>query len=211
MLGKHYRFESRSLEFLTQTTASQVRRTCLRFPVVLCAKPCPFRRRHHLRFTQKQTDPAVCFVVKNGIVFMWRKWRTFFQLSEPIRSHERQRCEFRPIGLRLPMSMERNSNADRNAIEVLRMNEKIRGYDLNWKKKKKSRRNVAFISQSSLIQDFCDTIWSNALYRLADKFGRIFTSSGLLPKPVEILTYALFWIVWVCVDEYPQGSTSLES
>ena len=58
------------------------------------------------------------------------------------------------------MSMERNSNADRNAIEVLRMNEKIRGYDLNWKKKKKkkSRRNVAFISQSSFIQDFCDTI-----------------------------------------------------
>ena len=56
------------------------------------------------------------------------------------------------------MSMERNSNADRNAIEVLRMNEKIRGYDLNWKKIKKSRRNVAFISQSSFIQDFCDTI-----------------------------------------------------
>lgn len=192
MLGKHYRFESRSLEFLTQTTASQVRRTCLRFPVVLCAKPCPFRRRHHLRFSQKQTDPAVCFVVKNGIVFMWRKWRTFFQLSEPIRSHKRQRSEFRPIGLRLAMSMERNSNADRNAIEVL-------------------RRNVAFISKSSFIQDFCDTIWSNALYRLADKFGPLFTSSGLLPKPVEILTYAPFWIVWVCVDEYPQGSTSLES
>lgn len=192
MLGKHYRFESRSLEFLTQTTASQVRRTCLRFPVVLCAKPCPFRRRHHLRFSQKQTDPAVCFVVKNGIVFMWRKWRTFFQLYEPIRSHKRQRSEFRPIGLRLAMSMERNSNADRNAIEVL-------------------RRNVAFISKSSFIQDFCDTIWSNALYRLADKFGPLFTSSGLLPKPVEILTYAPFWIVWVCVDEYPQGSTSLGS
>lgn len=84
--------------------------------------------------------------------------------------------------------MERNSNADRDAIEVLRMNEKLEDTTLIGKKKKSSR-NVAFISQSSFIQDF----------------------SGLLPKPVEILTYAPFLIVWVCVDEYPQGSTSLGS
>lgn len=63
---------------LTQTTATQIWRTCFRFSVIFCAKPWPFWRRHHFGFSRKTTNPAVCFVDKNGIVFMWRKWRKFF-------------------------------------------------------------------------------------------------------------------------------------
>ena len=134
---------------------------------------------------------------------MWRKWRTFFQLSEPIRSHKRQRCEFRPIGLRLPMSMERNSNADRNAIEVLRMNEKIRGYDLNWKKKKKRKkyRGVMlplfhnFLSFKTFVIQFDQTrstVWqtSSAVFSRLRGFCLNLSKSLLTPH------FELFGFAW---------------
>ena len=115
--GKHCRLciwtpISPKKTFLTRTAASSICRNRFSFSVIFCAKPWSFRGRHHLRFSRRSTpNTAVCFVVKNGIVFMWRKWRTFFHLSEPIRSQERQSREFRPISLRLPEPMERNSNA----------------------------------------------------------------------------------------------------
>lgn len=82
--GKHCRLciwtpISPKKTFLTRTAASRICRNRFSFSVIFCAKPWSFRGRHHLRFSRRSTpNTAVCFVVKNGIVFMWRKRRTFF-------------------------------------------------------------------------------------------------------------------------------------